>query len=288
MLEIAAPFEQMLPSLGAAAERARRDDDRQPLVLAEHAQRAATQIGTGRVAAVGGEHAVDHLHPAATDEHRAAATALAQVAGAVALREVQALDRELWLVLVLAVRRRPDLRLVARVHVQDAPLAGTAEGHLAAAVEHDDGRGVDHLGGVGHHDRDRVGPAVERDDAAVGRPRRRPPATCSSPVCRCRSPGRDATCRPAAPRRAAAPRPGSRGAGASAGWRGRRPLRDRRSASRRPRPRAHRRFRLPDRTLRSLRVPRARRRRPPEASRTQYRPHRTVSGATRPCDCGGR
>ena len=72
------------------------------------------------------------------------------------------------LVLVLAVRRRPDLRRVARVHVQDPALAAAAERHPAASVEHDDGGCVDHLRGVGHDDGDRVRPAVEGDDPAVG------------------------------------------------------------------------------------------------------------------------
>ena len=66
---------------------------------------------------------------------------------------VLALDGERRLVLVLAVRGDPDLGLVAGVHVQDAALVGAVERDLAAAVEHHEARGVDHLGGVRHHDR---------------------------------------------------------------------------------------------------------------------------------------
>ena len=275
MLEIAAPFEQMFSSTRTPAEGAGCDDDRQSLVLAEDTQRRSAQIGTGGVAAVGGEAALDHLHPTTADEHRATATALAQVAGAVALCEMKALDRELRAVLVLAVRRRPDLRRVARVHVEDATLAGPAERHPAAAVEHDDGGSVDHLGGVGHDDGDRVRPAVEGDDPAVRhRIDNRLRRAARRRAVR-RSPRRDARCRLGAPRRAVAHLLDSRVAATSDELRAHRPLPDRRSAARRhsPRPprRAHPRFPFPGRTLRPLRVRRARRRLPVEASRAQYR-----------------
>jgi hypothetical protein len=59
------------------------------------------------------------------------------LAGGVAVDERQVLHGELRGVLVLAVRGGVALRRVARVHVEDAPLAAAAERHLAAAVEDD-------------------------------------------------------------------------------------------------------------------------------------------------------
>ena len=119
-------------------------------------------------------------------------------------------------VLVLAVRRRPALRLVAGVHVEDAPLAAAAERHLAAAVDHDLGPGVvaDLRGGL-HGDRHRVGTAVERDDA------RRPRHGVDDRGARAarrragrRSRGPASRCRPRGPRPGPAPcRSGCRAAG---------------------------------------------------------------------------
>ena len=92
---------------------------------------------------------VDDLEPAAAHEDRAAAAALRRLAGGVAVGEGQVLHGQLGVVLVLAVRRRPALGLVAGVHVEDPALAATAEGDHAAAVEHDLGAGVVHdLGGL--------------------------------------------------------------------------------------------------------------------------------------------
>ena len=72
------------------------------------------------------------------------------------------------MVLVLAVRRRPRLRLVAGVHVEDArapaplsvtlpPPSMTILGPVSLKI----------FAGLVERDRDRVGAAVERDDAAV-------------------------------------------------------------------------------------------------------------------------
>ena|SRR5258706_7820088 len=69
----------------------------------------------------------DHLEPAATDEDRAAATPLGLVAHGVAVGEGQVLHGELRGLLVLAVRGRPALRLVAGVLVEDRPLPAAAE-----------------------------------------------------------------------------------------------------------------------------------------------------------------
>ena len=71
--------------------------------LAEHAQRTAAEIRPGRIALVAGEDAVEHADATAANEHGATASALDRVAGAVSQGEVEALDGELWLVLVLAV-----------------------------------------------------------------------------------------------------------------------------------------------------------------------------------------
>ncbi len=54
--------------------------------------------------------------------------------------------------LVVAVRRGPDLPLVAGVLVEDAALPAAAERDQAAAVEDDAAAGVDHLGGPLHLD----------------------------------------------------------------------------------------------------------------------------------------
>src|SRR5205085_2764668 len=121
-----------------AFEGARRDDDGQTVRLAEHPQRTTAEIRPGCVTPIRGERAVDDLHATAAHEHRSPAAALGEVSRAVPRSEAHVLDRELRLLLVLTMRGRPDQRLVARVHGEDAPLSGAAERHLAAAVEHDD------------------------------------------------------------------------------------------------------------------------------------------------------
>ena len=151
----------------AAAEGAVDDVDRQARGLAEHPDRGAAEVGPGRVAGVAEEARVDDLDPAAPHEDGAPAAALDRLAGRVAVGEGQVLHGEPGVVLVLAVRGGPDLGLVAGVHVEDPALAAAAERDLAAAVEHDLRPGVvADLGGGRHRDRDRVRPAVERDDPA--------------------------------------------------------------------------------------------------------------------------
>src|SRR5690606_20675956 len=82
--------------------------------------------------------------------------------------EGDVLHGEAWMVLVLAVRRGPALRLVARVHVQDARGPSTAQRHQASTAADDVGtRVVEHLGGAVERDRERVGTAIERDDAST-------------------------------------------------------------------------------------------------------------------------
>ena len=70
-----------------------------------------------------------------------------------AVGEDEALHGQDRVLLVLAVPRRPDLRLVARVLVQDPAGALAVERDQAAAVEDDVGLVVEDLGGRGHRDR---------------------------------------------------------------------------------------------------------------------------------------
>ena len=168
MLESAPPLEHELP-LPGAAEGAVRDVDRQALGLAEHADGAATDVGPGGVADVPVELRVHHLQPAAPHEDRAATAPVDRLAGRVAVDEREVLHRQAGVVLVLAVRGGPDLRLVARVHVEDPALPGAAQGHPAAAVDHDVRTGVvADLRRLGHDDRDRGRTAVEHDLPAAG------------------------------------------------------------------------------------------------------------------------
>jgi hypothetical protein len=107
------------------------------------------------------------LDPPAAHEDCAPAAAVHSLPGGVAVGERQVLHGEPRMVLVLTMRRRPHLCLVAGIHVEDAALTAAAQGHLAAAIEYDLRAGVvDDLGGRLHHDGDRIGSAVERDDAA--------------------------------------------------------------------------------------------------------------------------
>ena len=74
---------------------------------------------------------IDDGEPATPVEDRAAAAALECLAGRVALGERDVLDGQPWRRLVVAVRRRPHLGLVAGVHVEDAALAAAAQRDLA-------------------------------------------------------------------------------------------------------------------------------------------------------------
>lgn len=72
------------------------------------------------------------------------------------------------MVLILAMRGRPNLIGVARVHVEDSSHSASTQGHLSAAVQNDLGASVvEHLCGLREHDFDRVGAAVEGDHAAL-------------------------------------------------------------------------------------------------------------------------
>src|ERR1700733_15035480 len=69
----------------AAGEGAAGDLDGAVLVLAQRADRRPAQVGTGLVAAVGGEAGVDDLELAAAVEDGAAASAVVALAGGVAV-----------------------------------------------------------------------------------------------------------------------------------------------------------------------------------------------------------
>ncbi len=108
----------------------------------------------------------DHREPAAADEDRAAPAALGQVAGRVAVGEREVLHDQLGRLLVLAVRGRVALLLVAGVLVEDPALAAAGQRDLPAAVEDRARVRVDDLRGLGHRDRHRSRAAVERDHPA--------------------------------------------------------------------------------------------------------------------------
>ena len=145
------------------------DDVHRPAaVLRQRPHGAAAEIRTRRVAAVADEPRADDLEPSAAREDRTAPAAVDGRAGGVAVGEGQVLHDQTRRGLVLAVRRGPGLLLVAGVLVEDAALPAAAEGDQAAAVEDDATAGVDHLGGRLQLDPDRVGPAAEPDDPALG------------------------------------------------------------------------------------------------------------------------
>ena len=162
MLLSAPPLLQTLPREAAAD-----DVDGAVVVLGERANRAAAEVRAVAVAAVVDERRVDDAQPAAAVEDRAAAAAV-EVARRSSCRRRSA---RFWTTsarrgLVLAVRRRPHLRRVAGVHVEDAAPALPAQRHQPAAVEDDQRAGVPDLGRGRHPDRDRRRAAREADDAA--------------------------------------------------------------------------------------------------------------------------
>ena len=157
----------LVAPVAGPTEGAADDEDREAVVLREDLDRGAADVRPGRGAAVAVELAVDHAEPPAADEDRAAAVHRLGARG-LAVGEDEALHGQDGVGLVLAVVRRPDLRLVARVLVQDPAGALSVERDEAAPVEDDIGLVVEDLGGHGHRDRDRVRAAGERDDPALG------------------------------------------------------------------------------------------------------------------------
>src|SRR5690606_608311 len=130
------------PAIGAdvalallAAEDAVHHVDGEVVVLIEDAHGRAAHVGAGLVAAVPHELGVEDLEPAAAHEDRAAAIGI--LARGVAVGEGEVLHREARMILVVAVRRGPDLRRIAGVHVEDAARATAAQRHEPAAVDDD-------------------------------------------------------------------------------------------------------------------------------------------------------
>ena len=151
----------------SAAECAVRDVDRKSLVLAEDSDRGATDIRPRRVAPVDGEHGVDDLESSTSHPDRPSSIGVEP--RRVGICEGQVLDGEPGMVLVLTVRSRPYLGRVARVHVEDAIRAASAQCHRATAVDDDLwSGGVDNLRSFGHHDGVRVRSTIERDDPTLG------------------------------------------------------------------------------------------------------------------------
>ncbi len=73
------------------------------------------------------------------------------------------------MILVLAVRSRPFLLLVAGILVKDAVFSVSAEGNLVSSVDDDLGAFVvEYLGGAGECEGGGIGAAIEGDDPALG------------------------------------------------------------------------------------------------------------------------
>ncbi len=204
---MAPPFEHVLPKPFGAAERAVHDVHRQAVVLAEHPDRRATEIGPGGFTRVLEEPRVHDLEATAADEDRSPAAAVDGLAGRVAVLEREVLHRQSGSDPGSGSARSstpaPGRRCSCRgcgvgrapLNVTLLPPSITMSGPvlftiLAVAAN------VIVIG---------IRPAVEGDDAALRDRARRPLPTCSSLGCRCRSPEWDVTCRP--PRPPAGPLP---------------------------------------------------------------------------------
>ena len=82
----------------------------------------------------------------------------------VAIDEGEILHRQPWMVLVVAMRRRPHLVLVAGVHVEDPNAPTAAQRHLPTTIDHDVGvLVVEDLGGAIERDDEWVRPAIKGD-----------------------------------------------------------------------------------------------------------------------------
>ena len=136
-------------------------------MLAQHSDTGAADIGTDIVTDVPEETRIDDLE--SSSSHEDGTTAIRVLTLGVAVDEGQVLHRQTWMILVLTMGRRPYLRSVARVHVEDAPVPHAAERHESAAVDHDLGPGVvDNLGGGRHLNRQWGWTTIERDSPALG------------------------------------------------------------------------------------------------------------------------
>jgi hypothetical protein len=107
------------------------------VVLRQRPDGSASDVRSITLAAVAGEHGVDDAQSPAAGEDGAAAATVELLAARVPVREGQVLDDQLGRGLVLAVRRRPHLRRIAGVHVEDAAPALTAQRHQPASIEDD-------------------------------------------------------------------------------------------------------------------------------------------------------
>src|SRR5690606_37468315 len=108
-----------------AAEGAVHHVDGEALVLAERADRRSSDVGPFVVAHVVEEPRIDDFEAAAANPDRAAAIVHVLSAG-VGIDEREVLHGEARVILVVAVRGRPDLLLVAGVHVEDARRSAAA------------------------------------------------------------------------------------------------------------------------------------------------------------------
>ena len=130
------------------------------MILTEHANRCAANIGAGACARVAKEAAVDDLESTTTDPDRAAAVVL-RLACRVAVGKRDVLNGQMRMILILAVTGRPHLVLIARIHVQDAGGSAAAQRDQAAAVDNDIRFVVENFRRAGKCDRKRIGAAVE-------------------------------------------------------------------------------------------------------------------------------
>ncbi len=150
---------------GTATERRVDDVDGKAVVLAEDSHRRSADIWTGWVAPVADEHRVHDLESPTTDPHRTAAVGIES--HRVAVGERQVLNGEAWMVLILAVWRRPHLGTITRVHVQDSPCPGAGQRYEPTTVDDDLGSGVvEDPRRRAHDDRVWFGTAVESNDAS--------------------------------------------------------------------------------------------------------------------------
>src|SRR5690606_16705964 len=126
----------------------------------------APDVGPLTCTLIAEEARADDLEPSPSSIDGAAPVVGLLVLG-VPVDKGQVLHGEAGVVLVVAVRRRVALLLVAGIHVENSRLAAAVERHLAAAVErHDRIRSVSHLGRLVHRDGDWLRTTIEDNHAA--------------------------------------------------------------------------------------------------------------------------
>ena len=149
----------------ALGERAANDGHRRAVVLRQRPHGAAAEVRARRVAAVADE--VERTILSRPPRTKIAPPPPPSSVSPVLLPpRTEVLHDEARRGLVIAVRRRPGLPLVAGVLVEDPALPAAAERDQAAAIEDDPTAGVDHLGGLLQLDPNRARPAAEPDDPA--------------------------------------------------------------------------------------------------------------------------